>query len=223
MVAQMGFVVLACLGVYSFVRAAQNDHRITSCSALCEMRPNYAGRDRVMPDMEFTTMSGEKVKFDSYLGGKPVVINFWSKYCDPCLAEMPFINDMASIVSNDGVTVLAITIDDLPPKEVMQTLDVVLKGAQPRFEVLADPDKKVMEGKLGAKLMPETWFVDGSGIVRARVDGPRDWTGAIELDVLDMIAKPSGCPVQFHTVTGKGGRAAPKPTGPHTYLCPDEE
>ncbi|MEM9692625.1 MAG: TlpA family protein disulfide reductase, partial [Myxococcota bacterium] len=57
-IAQLLFIVLAAVGVYSFVRAAQADHRLTSCQAWCQFRPHYAGTDRRVPDFELSDGKG---------------------------------------------------------------------------------------------------------------------------------------------------------------------
>ena len=57
-VVQLGFIAIAAVAVFGFVRAAQNDHRRTSCNALCALSPAYAGRDRLAPDFELSDMNG---------------------------------------------------------------------------------------------------------------------------------------------------------------------
>lgn len=228
-IAQIAFVAVACVLVYSFVRAAQSDHKLNNCAALCEMRPNYAGSNRRLPDFEVENLAGQTVSIHDYVGRKPFIINFWSKHCEPCLDEMPTLNDMADLVSKSDVKVLAITIDELPPDEVKKTASVVLKQAPINFEILIDRDQKVMKGILGAELVPETWYVDTRGIIRVRVDGPRrDWTGPFELEVLEMIGRPSSCQVDFHTIQKRDPRTGkefpfPEATGKFAYLCKDYE
>ena len=94
-IAQIGFILVASIFVYSFVRAAQIDHRLTSCQALCHLRPTYAGMDRKVPDFELPDMDGKMVRFSSFLGKKPVLLNFWTKTCKPCLEEMPALAEFA--------------------------------------------------------------------------------------------------------------------------------
>src|SRR5262245_50128995 len=93
---QLGFIVLAAVAVFGFVRAAQNDQRRSSCSALCALSPAYAGRDRSAPDFELPDLDGRKVRLSSYRG-KTVILNFWTRTCRPCLEEMPTIAELAKI------------------------------------------------------------------------------------------------------------------------------
>jgi len=60
------------------------------------------------PDFTATTLEGGTVKL-SELRGKPVVLDFWSKTCLPCLRSMPFVEELpakgfevVSIADADG-------------------------------------------------------------------------------------------------------------------------
>ncbi len=195
-VAQILFILAAAVGVFSFVRAAQNDQRFSNCQALCALRPTYAAMNRRVPDFELPDMKGEKVRFSSFLGGKPVVLNFWTKTCEPCLEEMPALQEMAGILDKEGVKLVTICTDD-GPEEIKDTLEVVLGGQAPRFTILFDPDTTVVTDKFGTTLYPETWVVDGDGVIRLRVDGKRNWSSSLALEVIEMIGRPLGCPVEF--------------------------
>src|SRR5690606_20470386 len=96
--AQIAFILVASVAVYSFVRAAQSDYRFSSCQALCQLRPNYAGMDRRVPDFTLTDLNGQPVAFSSFLGDGPVVLNFWTRTCKPCLEEMPDLAAMTKIL-----------------------------------------------------------------------------------------------------------------------------
>jgi peroxiredoxin len=200
---QLGFIALAALSVFGFVRAAQNDQRRTTCSALCALSPAYAGKNRIAPDFELRDMDGKPVKLSSFRG-KTVILNFWTKTCKPCLEEMPALAELAK-VARQRKDFLVLTVSTDPgPDDVRDTLKVVLQGADPPFTVLFDPESDVVGGKYGTKLFPETWIIDPEGIIRARFDGARDWTDALALEIAEMVSRPLGCPVEFARGTPKG-------------------
>jgi hypothetical protein len=64
---------------------------------------------------------------------------------------------------------------------------------------LVDPDGAVVREKYGTKLYPETWFIDPSGVIRARIDGPRNWhkLAPLSIQFSETISGPLSCPVKF--------------------------
>lgn len=207
---QLVFILLAAVAVYTFVGSAQQDMKRTSCSALCKMHPAYAGGDRVAPDFELPDMKGNKVRLSSYRG-KTVILNFWTKTCNPCLEEMPAVAELARIGQNRGDFVVLTVSTDEGPAAVSDTLKVILNG-DPPFPVLFDPDSNIVFEKYGTRLFPETWVIDPKGVIRARFDGARDWAAALAVD-MGVNAGNGACPIEFF-------RGSPR--GPYAALCGDE-
>ena len=192
---QIGFIFAAAVSVYGFVRAAQNDQRRASCTALCALSPAYAGHNRRAPDFELPDMNGKLVRLSSFRG-KTVFLNFWTKTCPPCLQEMPSLDVLAKIArKRDDFVVLTVSID-AGPDDIRDTLKVAL-GGDPSFPILFDPDSTVVGDRYGTKLFPETWIIDKDGIIRARFDGEKDWSSALAIEIGEMVSKPMGCPVEF--------------------------
>jgi peroxiredoxin len=200
--AQSGFILIAATAVYGFVHAAQNDQRRTSCSAVCALRPAYAGRDRLAPDFELPDMNGAPVRLSSFRG-KTVYLNFWTKTCRPCLEEMPALAELARIAkSRTDLVVLTVSTDE-GPDDVRDTLKVALNG-DPPFPILFDPDSKVVMDKYGTQLFPETWLIDPNGVIRARFDGARNWSDSLSVDLGEMVGRTGGCPVEFFKSLPRG-------------------
>lgn len=208
--AQLVVVVVAAFAVYMFVRTAGDAEARRVCVPVCAMRPNYAGQNRLAPDFELTNLSGRKVRLSDYRG-KTVILNFWTKTCRPCLEEMPSLAELGRALGKRSDIVLVTITTDESAEDARQTLASVI-GAEPPFEVLIDPDSEVVTDKYGTKLYPETWFIDPSGVIRARVDGARDWSGALPVDFAEAIGDPIKCDLRFERGT---------PRGPKADLCSD--
>lgn len=194
---QMVFVVLAALGVYSFVTAAKEGESRRLCSPVCSLSPDYAGRNRTAPDFELPTIDGRKVRLSDYRG-KVVVLNFWSKTCKPCIDEMPSLNDLGAILrERDDIVLLTVTTDE-SAEDASGTLQSILRS-KGNFVTMVDPGGEVVAGKFGSKLYPETWFIDPRGVIRARIDGPRDWLelAPLTIDFAKTLESPLACEVEF--------------------------
>jgi thiol-disulfide isomerase/thioredoxin len=208
--AQIAVVALAAFFVFTFVRTAMDGETRRVCAPACALAPNYAAQNRLAPDFELERLSGGKGRLSDYRG-KVVIMNFWTKTCRPCLEELPSLAELGKVLKKDpNVRLITISTDETRD-DVRQTLKSVL-GAEPSFEVFIDPDAQVVADKYGTKLYPETWFIDAEGVIRARVDGERDWsTGAVH-DFASSLQDKLSCGITF----SKG-----RPTGELAGLCGD--
>lgn len=193
-VLHLGFVVVAALGVYSFVTASKEAESRRRCSPTCLLRPNYAGYERKAPSFSLQDIKGHTVSLDSYRG-KVVVLNFWTRTCGPCMEELPEIADLTRILKPmSDVAVLTVSTDETVG-EVVGALKSVLREEAP-FPVLLDPNLEVVRGKYGTSLYPETWIIDKNGVIRMRFDTAREWSNAAVVELVDQIRSGSYCPVQ---------------------------
>jgi peroxiredoxin len=142
---------------------------------------HYLGNDRRAPDFTLRDENGEPWQLSDHRG-KVVILNFWSITCRPCVEEMPTLIELGDMIeSRDDVELVTITVDE--------SWDQVsrLFPRDKNLEVLFDPDKEVVAGKFGTRLYPETWFIDPDGLIRLRVDGPRDWSSPVVLDLIESL------------------------------------
>ncbi len=194
---QLGFIILAALGVYSFVSSAREGEARRLCAPVCSLAPDYAARNRLAPDFELPDLDGRPVKLSDYRG-KVVIVNFWTKTCAPCLDEMPSLNDFGrTLQPHPGIVLLTIN-TDASTEDAKATLQSILDTPS-TFVTLNDPESAVVAGKFGTKLYPETWFIDPQGVIRARIDGPRDWLdlAPLVIDFANTLTSPLACEVEF--------------------------
>jgi peroxiredoxin len=142
---------------------------------------HYLGDGLLAPDFEIRDKNGKPWRLRDQRG-KVVIMNFWSVTCQPCVEEMPSLVTLAEIVHRrKDIELVAISTDK----------DWATAGAifppNSRLKVLFDPQRAVTKDKFGTKLYPETWVIDGTGVVRMRVDGPRDWGSALSLEAIERF------------------------------------
>lgn len=143
-------------------------------------RARMEGGERLRaPDFELRERDGSTWRMSDQRG-KVVILNFWTVTCQPCIEEMPSLVELARLVDGrDDIELVTISTD-----RDWDTVRTVVSDRVP-MKVLLDPDRAVVREKFGTRLYPETWVVDPEGIVRLRVDGKRDWSSPL---VLEMIA-----------------------------------
>jgi cytochrome oxidase Cu insertion factor (SCO1/SenC/PrrC family) len=196
---QLAFVIAAAILVYSFVATAREGETRRKCSAMCLMQPSYAGAERTLPRFELQDLDG-RVHQSSEWDGKVIVVNFWNTTCRFCLQEMPSLVELAKVLhSRTDVAVVTISTDE-DASLARDALKSLTKGSVP-FEALIDPESKVVGGKFGTTLYPETWIVDAHGIIRARFDGGRDWSSSAVVELVDEVRAGTYCPISIRKGT----------------------
>jgi cytochrome c biogenesis protein CcmG/thiol:disulfide interchange protein DsbE len=118
---------------------------------------------RPVPAVELEDLgSGDLVRLAA--PGQVVVINFWAPWCVPCKAEHELFNRLAPEWIDD-VRIVGVAYQS-DPAEVVTFLDRVGRAVP----ALIDADGRASI-EFGVAGVPETFFVDRSGVVRARVSG----------------------------------------------------
>jgi peroxiredoxin len=212
-VVQLAFVAVAALVVYGFVGVSKEGELRRECGAPCFLHPDYLAAEKRAPKFSLKDMNGTPVSLES-MRGKVVVLNFWTKTCGPCLEEMPDLAELTQIVRDrPDVAIIAVSVDE-GPEDVKPTLQTVLRGPPP-FQVLFDPDSRIVHGQYGTTLFPETWFIDKQGVIRARFDGAREWTSPLVVNFIDALRAGDYCPVKIDgkSLGGKAGRICEEMTG----------
>ena len=64
-----------------------------------------------VPDPPVIDLAGYQQILAKY-HGKPLVVNFWATWCEPCREEYPLIVELASEFKAQGVSVIGINMDD---------------------------------------------------------------------------------------------------------------
>jgi cytochrome c biogenesis protein CcmG, thiol:disulfide interchange protein DsbE len=116
-------------------------------------------------DFELKSLDGKSVDLETFRG-KPLVINFFASWCDPCREEMPLLNQLASGSNKDGYTILGIAVEDTRAAVTQYVEETKLV-----FPVALDLNSTV---KRAYRIFgpPATFFIDSRGVLRDIVIGP---------------------------------------------------
>jgi cytochrome c biogenesis protein CcmG/thiol:disulfide interchange protein DsbE len=97
------------------------------------------------------------------LRGRPIVLNFWASWCDPCAIEAPDLVNAAQ--ENDEVLFLGVDVQDIrgDAREFMREYGM-------SYPSVRDGSKDTMR-EWGVTGLPETYFLTAEGNVAAHVVG----------------------------------------------------
>lgn len=109
-----------------------------------------------VPQFRLANLQGEPVALQDYVG-KPVVINFWGTFCEPCIREMPSFERQYEQWRDQGVEILAINLS-----EDTLTVSNYVKRLGVTYTILRDVDRKT-ERRYGLRSYPTTFFVNRDG------------------------------------------------------------
>jgi cytochrome c biogenesis protein CcmG, thiol:disulfide interchange protein DsbE len=139
------------------------------------------------PAPGFTTidLEGNRVTLAEYRG-KVVLINFWASWCVPCRREFPVLKRF--LADHPDVRLLGVTYQD---SRADASRFMAEQGAT--WQALEDPGDRIA-ASFGAGLssgLPQTWVVDGDGVVRGRHGGEAVRADLDELVRLALGARPA--------------------------------
>jgi peroxiredoxin len=145
-------------------------------------KSHYYGNDKLAPDFTLKDQNGNDWNLRAHRG-KTVVLNFWTMTCQPCIEEMPSLEQLALVAAErDDLEVVAISTD----KSWSEVTGLFKPGS--KLKVLLDADKAIVKEKYGTRLYPETWVIDPDGVIRMRIDGARDWSAPVAIEMIDRLS-----------------------------------
>lgn len=70
----------------------------------------------VAPDFKFPSLAGDSIALSDYKG-KFVYVDVWATWCNPCLAEIPFLKELVqSFEGNDQIVFMQVSVDEAKDK-----------------------------------------------------------------------------------------------------------
>jgi thiol-disulfide isomerase/thioredoxin len=78
------------------------------------------------PPAVMVTLDGKRIATKELLG-RVVILTFWATYCEPCREELPRLSAYAAEHENDGLTVLAFSLDEPDQMDEVRKVAATLK------------------------------------------------------------------------------------------------
>ena len=144
---------------------------------------NFAATEpKPVPELAFLDESGEQATIGDF-EGDVVVLNLWATWCAPCRREMPSLDRLQAELAEDGLTVVALSLDrgDVARvREFYEELEIV------NLAIYRDPEGRAGR-ELGAPGLPTTIVIDRAGQEVGRVLGPAEWDSDEAITLLRPI------------------------------------
>ncbi|MBK0391360.1 TlpA family protein disulfide reductase [Ramlibacter algicola] len=128
-------------------------------------------RQRATPSLQLPALDGTTWSLAA-ARGKPVLLNWWASWCEPCRAEMPSLQQLAAQHQGQGLQVMAVNF-----KEGEHAVRKFLGATGLSLPVLYDRDGAAAKS-FGVRIFPSTVGIDRQGRARFVVTGEVDWAGA---------------------------------------------
>ena len=138
--------------------------------------------DFALPALE----GGETVRLSDYRG-KPVVVNFWASWCNPCRKEFPLLKAARAKHAKDGLEVIGVSYRDIASDG---RAFAASRGAT--WQLARDPDG-ALAGRYGVRAIPQTFFIAPDGTVTSRVFGITS-AKDLEAEIQAILPATAGTP-----------------------------
>jgi thiol-disulfide isomerase/thioredoxin len=137
--------------------------------------------------VQLTDLDGNPITLES-LRGRPVWINFWASWCPPCQAETPVLTDVYNAHRDDGLALVAISVQESTADDVRAYVDRYDLPYTVGFDVTS-----AIFHTYHAYVLPTQVFIDRDGIIRNVTLGQLNRDNA-EAILAPLLASPGASP-----------------------------
>ncbi|MBW3591247.1 MAG: TlpA family protein disulfide reductase [Actinobacteria bacterium] len=139
-----------------------------------------------VPEFSLPLLGNDGTLSSAELAGRPVVINFWASWCEPCREEAGDLQAAWEKYRDQGVLILGVNVQDSE-----KDAEAFVDEFDLTFPMVRDKDL-VLYNELGVRGLPETFFADAQGEFigvgsgeEIGQSGPTKTLGAIDPAVLE--------------------------------------
>jgi thiol-disulfide isomerase/thioredoxin len=158
-------IVLLCGVGFMYSQSDSVFQQVEESVAASVQRGVQVGQEAL--PIELTTLNGKQVSLNDYIG-KPVVLNFFATWCNPCQEEMPVIVEMEKRLKEKGAVFLAINMTSQEKSKA--EIKPFLQHFRATFDPLLDEGGETMK-KYQIIGIPTTIVIDEQGMIVQRING----------------------------------------------------
>lgn len=114
------------------------------------------------------TLDGKRFDLAPHLGKDVVLVSFWATWCEPCKAEMPFLQTYHDTYAKDGLAIVSVSIDG--PDTAADVAPYIRRQGY-TFPVVLDEDGAIGQRHNPAGTAPFAILVGKDGQVVKRIAG----------------------------------------------------
>ncbi len=194
---KMKKVILLLAALIIITGCSQGEKKVEGTNAVAEPKTEPATKDPASPQnadidgqpqaagaIMFTDLKGEQIDLKNF-GGKMMILDFWATHCPPCKQEMPVFNKLYKEYKDDGLVIVAVSLDRGRAQGNVQPFvdDLGLE-----FHIGYPTREIMMEWGSDIKYIPTTYIIDANGKIHERVVGGQPesfWKGYIDKLILE--------------------------------------
>jgi peroxiredoxin len=150
--------------------------------ALHELDLIKPARQKIADNFTLPTPGGGAFKLNEHRG-KVVFVNFWATWCPPCRDEMPAMERLYRQHKDDGLVMLAVSVDADP-----KLIAPFVSEHKLSFPIGLDSKMEVANA-YGVRALPSTFIVDRDGNMAALAIGPRVWDNDASHSLVEGLAR----------------------------------
>jgi cytochrome c biogenesis protein CcmG/thiol:disulfide interchange protein DsbE len=120
------------------------------------------------PDFSIKAENGKVLTAHDF-GGKLLMLNFWATWCQPCVHEVPSLDQLSRDLGPKGLVILGVSVD----KDQKAYQDFIARF-HVSYPTARDPDQAINQ-KYGTVQFPETYLIDSRGKVVEKIVSETDW------------------------------------------------
>jgi peroxiredoxin len=106
---------------------------------------------------------GEVIRTQDFIGRKVLLLDFWSVFCQSCLLEIPFLQDLHERYQGEGLEIVSINTDFFPQARIESFMKKT--GLSLPFPLILDRDQS-LSALFQVEALPVTVLIDSAGWIR---------------------------------------------------------